>query len=80
MNAADLALRKEMLLARSATQRAQLQLEIRALRPQERASDPLVALLSLFAGSGRGASWLGKAAGFLSLARTALSLLRVLRR
>ena len=80
MSADDLALRKEMLLARSATQRAQLQLEILAMRPQARASDPLVAVLSLFAGSARGASWFGKAAGFLSLARTALSLLRILRR
>ncbi len=73
----DLAIRKEVLVAKSALLRAQLRSEITTLRARTFVGLPVAGLLSFFAArSGRasGAGWLAKVGTLLAIARTVMAL------
>ncbi len=73
----ELAIRKQVLVGRSALLRAQLRSEITSLRARTFVGLPVAGLLSFFAArSGRssGAGWLAKLGSVLAIARTVMAL------
>jgi hypothetical protein len=75
----DLALRRELLVARATLHRAQLRGELLALR-RPRGASWVLPLLMLFAGRGRAGSWIARAASLVSIARTCVAVVGALRR
>ncbi len=73
----DLAVRKQLLVAKSAILRAQLRSEVTSLRARTFVGLPVAGLLSFFAArSGRssGVGWLAKAGSILAIVRTVMAL------
>lgn len=75
----ELAIRKRLLLARSALLRAQLQAEMAALRSRSRVALPLAGI-SLLLGSARAGGWLARAGSLLALVRTVMGFVGRLRK
>ena len=74
----ELALRKQVLVAKSALLRAQLRSEVTSLRARTFVGLPVAGILSYFAArSGRSsgaAGWIAKAGSILAIARTVMAL------
>lgn len=75
----DLALLKDLLVARSGVQRLQVRAEIGAMRSRSMRL-PLLSLFLLVAGRARAGSWLGKAAAVVAIARTVGTAIGLLKR
>lgn len=75
----DLAIRKRLLLAKSALLRTQLQAEAAALRARTRVALPLAGL-SLLLGGARAGGWIARAGTLLALARSVIGFVARLRK